>query len=473
MQTGGTAKILGLATALAVALVPGPAPPPLHAGQAAEPAQWEDRNCPAESAPLGSWKDFVTLEVGEEELILTNVSDRAIVAWTVRTVVRFGECNEGWSGSGTDGFRAFPFRDRQEGLLLPGESVSVEKGGAPSIPEHLEGSELRTYHDVGALVFENADWIGVPEVVDRIFESRLDQARAASKAMEVATSADAADASVLDDLPRWYRTNVESYATLSEALRAIHAEASEDYLAAVANLRPEDLTELQLEKDPPPSAMQMEPLPLIPPPSKSTSKGPSPEDFARLEIRETEFVLTNISDRTINAWVIKIVRRSSQGRESRGAVLTDAYRSANQPIGQERLLHPGESVSIEKGEQPPLGGDYRGPGAGVYYAIGALTFEGGEAVGDPQLVDDIFESRLEWARSALKALELVEVAASAAPKPVVLDELPARFGRYLDLYANRAEALRAIHNEALEEYGIAVANLRPQDVENLPQLEEE
>lgn len=218
------------------------------------------------------------------------------------------------------------------------------------------------------------------------------------------------------------------------------------------------------------AAQDADPLPEISPPrSASLSAGPSVEDFAHLEVREDELVLTNISDRPFTAWGVKTVLRSSQGNEASGYTMTDAYRAPIRSSGEEGLLQPGESVSFPKGAKPWLREDHRGPGAGVYYEIGVLTFEGGDAVGDSKLVERIFSDRLKEARSALKAIEVAHAAASAeAGKAVVLDDLPAEYRRYLDIYANQEEALFAVRNEALEEYSLAVDNLRLKDLAELP-----
>lgn len=223
----------------------------VHAAQAEELVPEVPPPRSAELSEGPSPEDFVTLEVRESDLVLTNTSDRPIVAWTVRTVVRISEGNEGWSGTGEDRFRYSLLPEGEEGLLRPGESVVLQKGAEPWVREDLKGPDFGVYYDVGALVFENAEWTGVPEVVDRIFETRLELARKALQALEVTESAKAADGMTIEDLPRGYRRNLDSYASLHEAARAIHARAREDYRVAVANLRLEDLAQLNIEEKTP------------------------------------------------------------------------------------------------------------------------------------------------------------------------------------------------------------------------------
>lgn len=219
------------------------------------------------------------------------------------------------------------------------------------------------------------------------------------------------------------------------------------------------------------SAQDADPLPEISPPrSASLSTGPSVEDFAHLEVREDELVLTNVSDRPFTAWGVKTVIRSSQGYEAWGSQFTDAYRSPILSSGEKGLLQPGESVSFPKGEKPWLREDHRGPGAGVYYEVGVLTFAGGDAVGDPKLVDRIFQARLEKAHSALEALKVAGAAEQGEAFEV--NNLPSGYHRFLRLHTSREAALGAVQAKALDEYFLAVANLRPQDLDELPLPEE-
>lgn len=218
------------------------------------------------------------------------------------------------------------------------------------------------------------------------------------------------------------------------------------------------------------AAQDREPLPEISPPPKALSGGPPPNDFVTLEVRETDLVLTNISDRPINAWIVKTVVRSSQGHEAYMEYGKDAYRSSMFPGGEEELLEPGESVTIEKGEAPWIREDLRGPGSGVFYEVGAVTFEGGDAAGDPDVLDTLFTGRVEDARVALRAIQAS--ATATARDAGVLDDLPQEYRSMLQRYASREEALYAIYQEAWEDYKAALANLRPEDLAELPQPEE-
>lgn len=219
------------------------------------------------------------------------------------------------------------------------------------------------------------------------------------------------------------------------------------------------------------AAQAEEPVPEITPPrSAGLSEGPSPHDFVELEVREAELVLTNTSDRAINAWSVKTVVRSSQGYEAYSTFGVDAYRSPMFPGGQEKLLQPGESITIDKGEEPWIREDHRGPGSGVFYEVGALTFEGGESVGDAEIVDRIFESRLQQAKAALKALQVTSSAKVGESE--VLANLPKQYRSNLDFYSSSTQAVRAIYHQAREDYRVAIENLRPEDLDRLSSLEE-
>jgi hypothetical protein len=240
MLSGSTARTPGFTAVLALATALGTAPPPLHAAQHAEPAQPQDPGRATDLSASASWGDFVTLEILEDELVLTNVSDRAIVAWTVRQVTRITEGNEGWGAMGEDGFGYALKPDGYDELLLPGESVSLERPPDPWIRPDLKGPEFLVYYDVGALVFENTEWVGVPEVVDRIFAYRLQVAQDALTTIEMIEAGEP----VLDRLPERYQNRLRQFTSRAEGARTILGEARASYENAVANLQPEDLAEL-------------------------------------------------------------------------------------------------------------------------------------------------------------------------------------------------------------------------------------
>lgn len=220
--------------------------------QVAAKPDLDERSSPAaDLSNPASPEDFVTLEVRETDLVLTNISDRPIVAWMVRQVLRITRDNEGWTGIGEDHFRHSLFPDGDEGLLQPGESIVLDRPEDPWVREDAKGPEFAVYYDVGALVFENAEWVGRPEVADRIFNTRLDVARTALEALEVANAAEAGNVGVLEDLPTRYRGRLDLHPSRVEALRAIRDEAREDYQVALGNLRAEDLARLQLEEKEP------------------------------------------------------------------------------------------------------------------------------------------------------------------------------------------------------------------------------
>ena len=223
-----TIMILGLAT--------GPVP----SAQAEEPSRREPEPQPCCKPAVGNWQDFVQLEVRDTELVLTNISNRAIVAWSVRQVTRITEGNEGYGAVSTDalGYQRKP--DGYEDLLHAGESVTLQRPEDPWIRPDLKGPEYAVYYDVGALVFENAEWVGVPEVIDRIFEYRLKIARDALTALELIASGD----EELDELPESYHRRLRQFVNQADGLRAILGEARESYENAIANLRPEDLATL-------------------------------------------------------------------------------------------------------------------------------------------------------------------------------------------------------------------------------------
>lgn len=230
---------VGTTAVLVAAMILGFGTAPVHAAQAEERSRDAERG-PCCQPAVGDWRNFVQLEVGDKEIVLTNVSDRAIVAWSVRQVTRITKGNEGYGSVRRDAFGYPLVPDGNEDLLHPGESVILERPGDPWIRPDLRGPEYLVYYDVGALVFENAEWVGVPEVVDRIFEYRLEVASEAFTALELIASG----AEELDRLPSRYQSRMQQFDSRADALRAILGEARESYENAVANLRPEDLAKL-------------------------------------------------------------------------------------------------------------------------------------------------------------------------------------------------------------------------------------
>jgi hypothetical protein len=242
MQSGRTANTLVLIAALSAALL---SFEPLDADQAVVPAPAEDSVRVTNVNDWASWKDFVTLEVGEDELVLTNVSDRPIVAWTVRQVTRITEGNEGYGSITVDAADYPLIPGGYDELLLPGESVTLERPAEPWIRPDLKGPEYLVYYDVGALVFENSDWVGAPKFADRIFEGRLKAAERALVALEVI----AAGSENLNGLPERYRRRLSEFPSREDALRTIQEEARQSLEVMVSSLRPEDLAKLPRLKE--------------------------------------------------------------------------------------------------------------------------------------------------------------------------------------------------------------------------------
>lgn len=235
------ARTAALASTLILTAVSGPL--------LARPAEEPSPPAPERGAPaVGNWQDFVRLEVKDKELVLTNISDRPIVAWMVRTVVHVDEEHEAWSGTGEDHFRYTLSPDGRDRLFLPGASKTIPRGEEPWTREDLKGPEYRVYYDLGALVFEGAEWVGQPKVADRIFQGRLKEARAALAVLEMTAS----DMDEPGDLSERYKRLMQSELSVAssreEALKALRQEAWEDYQVAVTNLRPEDVARLELEE---------------------------------------------------------------------------------------------------------------------------------------------------------------------------------------------------------------------------------
>lgn len=226
----------GKTAALATTLILTAAVGTLVADPAGEPDRSGPERRPCCQPPVGNWQDFVQLEVRDTELILTNVSDRPIVGWMVRTVVGV-EGNQGWGGTGEDrlGYEKHP--DGVGRLLLPGESVSIPRA---EDTRPLEDRRYPLHHDVGALLFENAEWVGVPEVVDRMFGTRVRLASDALTTLEAVASGSAE----LDQLPIRYQKVAEGHANGEDALRAVYAAALEHLETTLLNLRPEDLAKI-------------------------------------------------------------------------------------------------------------------------------------------------------------------------------------------------------------------------------------
>lgn len=240
MRFSRCAGAAGTTAVLATAMILASASGRVHAAQAEERSRRDSERQPCCQPAVGNWRDFVQLEVRDKELVLTNVSDRPIVAWIVRQVTRIAEGNEGYLYLSNDAFGHSLIPDGYERLLDPGESVTLERPGDPWIRPDLKGPEYLVYYDVGALVFESAEWVGVPRDIDRIFERRLEVAWDALTALDVIGSG----GEELDRLPRTYQLRLEQFASRSDGLGALLAEARESYENAIANLRPEDVAKL-------------------------------------------------------------------------------------------------------------------------------------------------------------------------------------------------------------------------------------
>lgn len=183
---------------------------------------------------------------------------------------------------------------------------------------------------------------------------------------------------------------------------------------------------------------------------------PTPDDYTSLLEHPDTLVLTNTSDRPIIAWMVQTVTRSSQGYEASSGHGTDAYRAGILPPGvDDGILEPGESATLPK-PKPWLREDHRGPGAGVRHYVGAIVFENNEAIGEPKIIERIFERRLAWAREAAAALEALDTDIES------LREIPAYWRVFADI-PDREKAIAEIRKRAREDYRVALDNLRPQD----------
>jgi hypothetical protein len=189
------------------------------------------------------------------------------------------------------------------------------------------------------------------------------------------------------------------------------------------------------------------------------ARAASPEAYTSLVEHADHLVLTNTSDRPIVAWMVQTRTRSSQGYEATSGSGTDAFRSGLFPAGLEGVLEPGESVEVDK-PKPWLREDHRGPGASVRHYVGAIVFENNEALGEPEVVERIFERRRDLALQAALALDAVDTV------PEKLRDLPS-YARVFSEITDREEALAEIRRRAREDYRVAVDHLRPMDREVL------
>lgn len=199
-------------------------------------------------------------------------------------------------------------------------------------------------------------------------------------------------------------------------------------------------------------------------PGKVSALG-APDDFGRLELEGNEVVLTNVSERPFVAWTIKYVVRSSQGVEAYSMIQEDYFRSPVFPGGEENFIAPGESVRVEKMGEPWVRDDHRGPGFGLFYEIGALVFAGGEAVGDPEIVERIFERRRDLTQNAMATMALLERGREVDES--VLDDLPDIYRNRLNNYSDPAAATRALRERATRDFRNALTHLRPDDLRRL------
>lgn len=207
----------------------------------------------------------------EREWLLQNVSDAPIAAWNYACVSGGRDGRGGWTGSGRDGFGS---ARSGSGLLQPGEADVV------SLPEPpLRESPFEVWScGVSAVVFADGRTWGSPEVLDRVFERRVAQAREARRLLGAIERLQPAGATRLLDARRvvavleaalpedrvgTYRGRVaglESAAgdELAERLAALAVEARSDLDAMLPQLRPQDLRHVEADTVPPPPPPPMQ-----------------------------------------------------------------------------------------------------------------------------------------------------------------------------------------------------------------------
>lgn len=199
---------------------------------------------PSPSPPQPSPADFTSLVEHPDTLVLTNTSDRPIIAWMVRTVTRSSQGYEAKSQQGTDAYRAaiFPHGEVQ-GTLEPGESVTIPKP-RPWLREDHRGPGASVRHYVGLVVFEETEAYGDSDLIENLFERRRAFAREAVEALDALER----DPDKIREMPM-YRNVFSHFTDRGEALAEIRRRATEDYRLTVSYLRPQDLVVLENESE--------------------------------------------------------------------------------------------------------------------------------------------------------------------------------------------------------------------------------
>lgn len=193
--------------------------------------------------PRPTPESFTKLVEHPDTLELTNISDRPIVAWMVRTVTRSSQGPEAKTATGVDAMRdeLLP-TGTTDSVLLPGASVTIEKP-KPWLREDHRGPGASVRHYVGLVVFEEDLAFGDAELIERLFERRRMMAQEAAAALDALER----DPTKLRDLPM-YREVFNHFPDHEKALAEIRRRAREDYQLTLGHLRPQDLAILERER---------------------------------------------------------------------------------------------------------------------------------------------------------------------------------------------------------------------------------
>lgn len=204
----------------------------------APPGQ-EERSARQLSTP----ESFIKLVEHPDTLELTNISDRPVAAWMVRTVTRSRQGFEARTESGVDAIRdeLLP-AGATRGALLPGASVKIEKV-KPWLREDHRGPGSSVRHYVGLVVLEDDQAFGDADLIERLFDRRRAMVREAAAALDALER----DPRQIRDFPM-YRDVFDHVPDQEEALAEIRRRAREDYQLTVSHLRPQDLAILERER---------------------------------------------------------------------------------------------------------------------------------------------------------------------------------------------------------------------------------
>jgi hypothetical protein len=169
-------------------------------------------------------------------------------------------------------------------------------------------------------------------------------------------------------------------------------------------------------------------------------------DIASINGTTVEYVLTNQGSKAATAWAVEFLKTETSGAKLRSGETNDVYITAAHPRLDpqlpRRFLESGTSQRLTR----RLDGT---PGATMVdfdIRVVAAIFEDGSAVGDPQIINDVFVSRQKQRDTYAALLAELRAARSKGARPEDLDELLVTVQANQDKYPSPGEASGLLQN---------------------------